>query len=285
MRPYLHQIDPVAVHLGNFGIHWYGLAYLAAAGSAYLLGTRRAHDPWRGFAAKEIDDLIFYGMLGVILGGRIGYALFYGFADFLASPLSILKVWQGGMSFHGGMLGVIISTCLWAWKNQKAPFVVLDFVAPIVAIGLGLGRLGNFIGGELWGRRTDAALGVLFPRAPELASYTPEQLQVAYQSGLLDQLARHPSQLYQAVSEGLLLFAAVWCYSRKPRPTAAVGGLFALLYGVQRFLIEFVREPDQHLGFVALQWLTMGQMLCVPMILFGAGLMTWAYLHATPTKN
>jgi phosphatidylglycerol---prolipoprotein diacylglyceryl transferase len=277
-HPYLHQIDPVLVHLGAFPIRWYGLSYLMAAAFAYYLGSKRVHESWRGFTRQDCEDVCYWGLISAVIGGRIGYVLFYDWPNFVAQPLAILKVWDGGMSFHGGLLGVIAGLSIWAYRHDKKPLQVLDFVAPLIPVGLGLVRLfGNYFGGELWGRRTDASLGMLFPKAPELAGYSHEALLSAYQSGALDTLARHPSQLYQAFLEGVVLGALMWWYSKTERPYRAVGGLFVAGYGVQRFFVEFFREPDQQLGFVALHWMSMGQLLCIPMILFGIMQMIWAY--------
>lgn len=273
--PWLHQIDPILVQIGPLAIHWYALMYIAGAVVAFVLGQRRARQGWRCVKPDEMEDLVFWGMLGVILGGRLGYMLFYGYAQLAQNPLTLFKVWEGGMSFHGGLLGVIVAMLLWAWRKGRNGFDVLDFLAPLAPIGLGLGRLGNFIGGELWGRQTDSALGVIFPSA--LPAMPKAELLAQYQAGLLNAQARHPSQLYQALLEGVVLFAVVWWFSSRPRPRYAVGGLFLAVYGLGRFVVEFVREPDAHLGAVALGWMSMGQLLSLPMILGGVALMVFAY--------
>jgi phosphatidylglycerol---prolipoprotein diacylglyceryl transferase len=276
--PYLHQLDPVIFHIGSLPIRWYGLSYLAAAAFAYFLATRRIHETWRGFSRQDAEDFCYIGLLSAVIGGRIGSIVFYNFDQFINDPLSALKVWEGGMSFHGGLLGVIVGLSIWAFRRGKKPLEVLDFVAPLIPVGLGIVRVfGNYFGGELWGRRTDSSFGMLFPRQPELAQYSQEQLLAAYQSGALNSFTRHPSQLYQAVLEGVVLALVMWFYTKKPRPYRAAGGLFVAGYGIQRFVVEFFREPDQGLGFVALNWMTMGQLLCVPMIIFGFGLMWLAY--------
>jgi len=245
-----HAIDPIALALGPLQVHWYGVMYLVAFGSAWLLGGYRARQPGSGWSEQQLSDLIFYGAIGVILGGRMGYVLFYHFDYFLTDPLWLFAVWEGGMSFHGGLLGVI-GVILWFSHKQKKSLLQLgDFVAPLVPLGLAAGRLGNFIGGELWGRPTDQTWGVIFPRAA-------------------DQLARHPSQIYQALLEGVLLFALVWIYSSRARKPGAVAGLFLLGYGVARSVVEFFREPDAHLGLIGFDLLTMGQLLSAPMILIG----------------
>ena len=282
----LHQIDPIAFHLGPLQVHWYGIMYLLGFATAWWLGRRRIRaGRLPGVDDQGFGDLLFYGMLGVVLGGRIGYVLFYAFGDFLANPLMLFKVGEGGMSFHGGLLGVAAAVFWWARKRRLHVFDVIDFVAPLVPPGLGLGRLGNYIGGELWGKYTQAGWGVIFPRAEStLAGMPPAQLQAQYASGALDALARHPSQLYQAVLEGLVMFCVLWWYSRRPRPRYAVAGLFALMYGCFRFLVEFVRVPDAQLGeggYLAFGWLTMGQVLSTPLILLG---LYWLWLsRRSPT--
>ncbi|MDC0084488.1 prolipoprotein diacylglyceryl transferase [Oceanospirillaceae bacterium] len=241
------NIDPVLVHIGPLAIHWYGVMYLVAFASALWLGNRRAVAA--GFTKEQVSDLIFFGALGAVLGGRMGYIFFYQFEAFVAQPTILLRVWEGGMSFHGGLLGVIVGV-IWFARKYKVQFHrVLDFVTPIGPIGLGVGRLGNFIGGELWGRPTDLPWGMVFPH--------------------VDNLARHPSQLYQMVLEGVILFTLVWVYSAKPRAAFRVSGLFLLGYGVQRFVVEFARQPDAHLNYVAFDWMTQGQLLSLPMIALG----------------
>jgi len=252
------SIDPVALAIGPLKIHWYGLMYLLGIGLAWLLAARRlaAFDPtWN---REKLADLVFWVALGVILGGRLGYVLFYDLPAYLANPLLIVQVWRGGMSFHGGLLGVLIAVFFFARREKKPFFALMDFIAPLVPIGLGAGRIGNFINGELWGRATDVPWAMVFPTDPY-------------------QLARHPSQLYQFALEGVALFVILWLYSRKPRPCMAVSGLFGLCYGLFRFIVEFVREPDAQLGYLAFGWLTMGQLLCLPMILAGVGLILFAY--------
>lgn len=275
---YLHDIDPIALGLPFWphGIHWYGLMYLLGFGVAWWLGNRRvAAGRLPGVNADRYGDLLFYGMLGVVLGGRVGYVLFYSFDSFLADPLYLLRINEGGMSFHGGLLGVMIAVAWWSWKQKLHVFDTLDFVAPLVPPGLGFGRIGNFIGGELYGKPTDGSWGVVFPHS-ELGPYTGKAmatLRDAHASGALDAYARHPSQLYQALLEGLVMFVVLFWVSRKPRPRYAVSGLFALMYGVFRFLVEFVRMPDADLGYLAFGWLTMGQLLSLPLVAVGLGLL------------
>jgi phosphatidylglycerol---prolipoprotein diacylglyceryl transferase len=269
---YLHQIDPIALSLGPVQIHWYGVMYALAFAIAWFLGRHRVRaGRLPGVDENAFGDLAFYGMLGVVLGGRIGYVLFYAFGDFLQDPLMLVKVWQGGMSFHGGLLGVLAAVWWWSRRQRLHFFDTVDFVAPLVPHGLGLGRLGNWIGGELWGKPTGGEWGVVFPPAlpAELALQDPAALRAAFEAGLLDEFARHPSQLYQFALEGVVMFAILWWYSRRPRPRYAVAGMFALLYGVFRFAVEFVREPDAHIGYLAFDWLTMGQVLSLPLVALG----------------
>ncbi len=250
------QFDPVAIHLGPLAIRWYGLMYLVGFILFIVLGRVRAKRQLeRGWTAKDIDDLLFYGVLGVILGGRLGYVLFYKFDYYFAHPLEILAVWQGGMSFHGGFLGVLVAVLFFARKTQRRWLEVTDFIAPLVPLGLAAGRLGNFINAELPGRVTDVPWAMVFPN--------------------IDNLPRHPSQLYQFALEGLALFVILWFYSAKPRATGAVSAVFLMGYGVFRFLAEFGREPDNFLGLLALG-LSMGQWLSLPMILAGIALFVWS---------
>jgi len=255
------NINPVALSLGPLQIHWYGLMYLMGFASAwYLLARFRLVKLGDNFGKKELSDLIFWVACGVILGGRLGYVLFYDFAEFIQKPWLIVQIWRGGMSFHGGLIGVIVSLYFFSYQQKLAFFKVLDFIAPVVPIGLGLGRIGNFINAELWGKPSDLAWAMVFP-------YYSDPLQ----------LPRHPSQLYQFMLEGIVLFLILWIFSNKERPTMSVAGLFSLLYGVFRFGVEFVRMPDAHLGYLAFGWLTMGQILCLPMILAGAWVLYLAY--------
>jgi phosphatidylglycerol---prolipoprotein diacylglyceryl transferase len=265
------RIDPVAIQLGPVAIHWYGLTYLAAFGLFMLLALRRLHhQPFASvqgpgaWTRKDVEDMLFLGVLGVVIGGRLGYCLFYKPAYYATHPLEIFYVWQGGMSFHGGMLGVIASQWWFARSRSKPFWQVMDFVAPCVPTGLAAGRIGNFINGELWGRAADASLpwAMVFP-----------------QSGAM--IPRHPSQIYQFLLEGLLLFVLLWLYARKERREAQVSAAFLIGYGVFRFIAEYFREPDAHL-----QWLqqatglSMGQWLCIPMIV--AGVLLWAWAAARP---
>jgi phosphatidylglycerol:prolipoprotein diacylglycerol transferase len=272
---YLHTIDPIALQLGPLGIHWYGLMYLVAFGLAYWLGQRRVAQGRLAISAESFSDLIFLGMLGVILGGRIGYMLFYSEGIWLREPLALLRVWEGGMSFHGGLLGVLIAGWWWSRKNRIAFWDTVDFVVPLIPSGMLFGRLGNFIGGELYGKPTGSDWGVVFPAtlpAP-FAGLSPEALRAAFDAGQLHAFLRHPSQLYQSFLEGVVMFAVIWWFSSRPRPRYAVSGLFAVLFGLFRFVVEFVRVPDAQLGYLALGWLTMGQALSLPLIAVGVVLL------------
>lgn len=242
-------IDPVAFSIGPLHVHWYGLMYLIGFLLAWLLALWRIKHYQLDWQAEEVGDLIFYAAIGVIVGGRCGYMLFYNTHQLLTEPLSLFKVWEGGMSFHGGLLGVIIAVMLLARKLDKSFLAVGDFIAPLVPLGLAAGRLGNFINGELWGRVTDVPWAMIFPFAGPLP--------------------RHPSQLYECLLEGVFLFIVVWCYAAKPRPTGCVSAIFLIFYALSRFIIEFFREPDVQLGYLAFGWLTMGQLLSLPMLLVG----------------
>jgi phosphatidylglycerol:prolipoprotein diacylglycerol transferase len=259
------EIDPVALQLGPLALHWYGLTYLAAFGLFLLLGILRLrHQPYASmtgpaaWSRRDIEDILFLGVVGVVLGGRIGYCLFYKPGYYLAHPLEILALWQGGMSFHGGMLGVLVSQWWFAHSRRKPWLQVMDLIAPCVPTGLAAGRIGNFINGELWGRLSspDLPWGMVFKDSGSLQP-------------------RHPSQLYQFLLEGLLLFVLLWLYARKPRKTGQVSAAFLVGYGVFRFIAEFFRQPDDSLGILALG-MSMGQWLCLPMILAGLALWVWA---------
>ena len=255
------DFDPVIASIFGFQLHWYGLMYLFAFGSAYFLGMYRAKQAHSLLNQEQVSDLIFYAILGAVIGGRLGYVLFYNLPAYVNDPLSILKVWQGGMSFHGGLLGVCTVFWWYGRSQQKTFFAVADFAAPLVPLGLGFGRLGNFINGELWGSPTNLPWAMIFPSGGNIP--------------------RHPSQLYEALLEGLLLFVIVWIYSAKPRATMRVSGLFLIAYGLFRFSIEFVRLPDQHIGYLWGNWLTMGHLLSLPMILFGLFLFLWKFKPTT----
>jgi len=256
------DISPIAFSIGPVKVHWYGIMYLVGFAGAWWLARRRAAAPGSTWKANDVDDLIFFAMLGVILGGRIGYVLFYGMSFWASDPWYPVKIWEGGMAFHGGLLGVVAAMTLFAWRRGRNAADVYDFTAPLPALGLLFGRLGNFINGELWGKVTTVPWGFLY------------QGQV-----------RHPSQLYEATLEGLVMFIALWVFTARPRPRWAPSGLFLLIYGVARFLVEFVRVPDQQIGYLAGGWLTEGQLLSLPMIIAGLAMLAWAYRVRTPSGN
>lgn len=243
------SINPVAFSLGPIQVHWYGLMYLIGFVSAWLLGHWRMKHYKLNWTSEQISDLIFYGALGVIVGGRVGYMLFYNFSELVQTPFTLFKIWEGGMSFHGGLLGVLVAIWIFCHKTGKTFLEVGDFLAPLVPIGLGAGRIGNFINGELWGRVTDMPWGMVYSH--------------------VDNQPRHPSELYEFGLEGIALFLLVWWYARKPRPTGRVSAVFLMGYAVCRLIAECFREPDQQLGYIAFNWLTMGQILSIPMLLVG----------------
>ncbi len=266
------QIDPVLVALGPLKVHWYGLMYLLAFASAWWLGRRRANLANSIIQPQQIDDLIFYGAVGVVLGGRIGSVLFYNFDSFLADPLYLLRIWQGGMSFHGGFLGVLIAMALYRRKLGCRFFELTDFIAPLVPLGLAAGRFGNFINAELWGAPSN------LPWAIKLSCAQFPPTNYTDYAGPLCYSPRHPSQLYEMLLEGLVLFIALWFLSSKPRPVMAVSGYFLLLYGVARSSVELVRLPDAHIGYMMnTDWLTRGFVLSVPMIIVGLAFIIYAY--------
>ena len=270
--------DPVAFAIGPLEVHWYGIMYLLAFLFFWALGTWLANNrKWWGWNAQEVGDFLFYGMLGVVLGGRLGYVFFYSFQNLLDDPLFLFRITDGGMSFHGGLLGALVAMWWFGRRTGRSFWKVSDFVAPLVPVGLGLGRVGNFIGGELWGRSSDAPWAMIFANSIQVGGWRSAELEAAWRSGALDHLARHPSQLYQALGEGLALFILLAVYSRRPRPTAAVSGLFLVGYGCFRFMAEFFREPDEHIGFISGEWLTMGMLLSLPMVLAGIIIMAFAY--------
>lgn len=270
------DIDPIAFNLGPLAVHWYGITYLVAFLLFLTLGKYRARSrPQFGWKADEIDDLLLYGVLGVVAGGRIGYILFYGLGDIAQDPLRIFRIWEGGMSFHGGMLGVFVALWLYGRRTQRTFFQVSDFVAPLIPPGLFAGRIANFINAELWGGPTSLPVGIQV--ACDKAGDLCQRVGTGTDSSL--SVPVHPSQLYEAGLEGVLLFLILWFYSSKQRPLMAVSGLFLLAYGLFRFSIEFVRMPDAHIGYLAGGWLTTGMLLTAPMIVIGILFMTLAYLN------
>ncbi len=254
--------NPIAFQAGPLKVHWYGIMYLLGFAGAWLLARRRALRPASSWTPAAVDDLIFYAMLGVILGGRLGYVLFYGLGFWAKDPIYPLKIWDGGMSFHGGMLGVIAAVALFAWRRRRNVADVLDFTVPLPGLGLFFGRVGNFINGELWGKPTTVPWGFN-----------------------VDGRVLHPSQLYEAFFEGLVLFSIIWWFTSRPRPRWAPSALFLIIYGVVRTCIEFVRVPDEHIGYLAGGWLTEGQVLSVPMIILGVALLAYAYRSQVPSGN
>jgi phosphatidylglycerol---prolipoprotein diacylglyceryl transferase len=248
------DIDPIIFSLGPLKVRWYGLMYVFGFLFAWWLARKRAVKSWSLVKPEQVDDLLFYGMLGVIVGGRVGYALFYGFDQLVSDPWYLFKITEGGMSFHGGLAGVMTAMWLYSRKIGVRFWSVLDFVAPLAPLGLFFGRIGNFINGELWGKPTDVAWGFN-----------------------VNGQVLHPSMLYESILEGLVLFAILWTFSSRERPRMSVAGLFLALYGIFRFAIEFVRVPDKHIGYLAFDWLTMGQLLSLPMVLLGATLVLLAY--------
>lgn len=259
------QFDPVAIQIGPIAIHWYGLTYLVAFGLFFWLASLRVRQPHfaqAGWTRRDIEDLLFWGVIGVVVGGRLGYVLFYKPDYYAAHPLEIFAVWKGGLSFHGGMLGVIAAVVLYARTRGRRWLEVTDLVAPCVPLGLASGRIGNFINGELWGAPTDLPWGFV-----------------------VNGVARHPSQLYEALLEGVVLFAILWWFSARPRPIMAVSGVFLAGYGAFRCLVETVRLPDEHIGYLAFGWLTMGMVLTLPMVLAGAALIWFAYRHGGPRSE
>lgn len=258
-------IDPIAFHIGSWPVYWYGLMYLIGFLVGWGLLSLRVHFSSRGFTEEQVADVAFFAAVGAIIGGRLGYILFYEWWVIFTNPLLIFQTWKGGMSFHGGLLGVMLAVWLYARKLHKPFLSVTDFIAPVVPVGLGMGRIGNFINGELWGKVTEVPWGMVFPKAGP----SP----------------RHPSQLYEFVLEGCLLFLILWLFSSKPRPLGAVSGLFVLCYGLFRSFSEFFREPDIQIGYIAFGWLTEGQLLSLPMIMIGAGVLVWAYKHKSANST
>ena len=261
MIPY-PGFNPIAFSIGPVKVHWYGIMYLLGFGAGWALARKRAAKPGSTWKSQDVDDLIFFAMLGVIAGGRIGYVLFYGLSFWAKDPWYPFKIWDGGMSFHGGMLGVIAAVSLFAWRRRRNVADVLDFTVPLPGLGLFFGRIGNFINGELWGKVTTVPWGFK-----------------------VDGQVRHASQLYEAVFEGLVLFTILWIFTSRPRPRLAPSGLFLIIYGVVRFAIEFVRVPDEHIGYLAGGWLTEGQVLSFPMVIVGIVLMAYAYRTRSPSGN
>jgi phosphatidylglycerol---prolipoprotein diacylglyceryl transferase len=256
------DIDPVAFAIGPVKVHWYGLMYVVGFVAGWWLARRRAADPRSTWKPVDVDDVIFFASVGVIAGGRLGWILVYGFDALMADPLAIVRVWEGGMSFHGGLIGSMIAVALFALRRGRSVADVFDFTAPLPTVGLFAGRIGNFINGELWGKPTDLPWGML-----------------------VHGKVLHPSQLYEAALEGILLFAILWWFTSKPRPRLASAGLFLTLYSIFRFAVEFVRVPDEHLGYLAFGWLTMGQLLSLPLLAAGIAMLAWSLKRREPSGN
>ena len=256
------EIDPIALAIGPVRIHWYGLMYVVGFIAAWWLARLRGRAPGSTWKPIDVDDLIFFAAIGVIAGGRLGWVLFYGFDALLANPLSVFRIWEGGMSFHGGLIGVMLAIALFAHRRGRNFADVFDFTAPLPAIGLFSGRIGNFINGELWGKPTELPWGML-----------------------VNGEVRHPSQLYEAALEGIVLFAIVWWFTSRPRARLAPSGLFLAAYAVFRILVEFVRLPDEHIDYLAFGWLTMGQLLSLPMLAAGLAMLAWAWKRGAPSGN
>jgi phosphatidylglycerol:prolipoprotein diacylglycerol transferase len=280
------DIDPVIVSIGPLAIRWYGLMYVFGFGVAWWLARKRSADPRSTWQPQDIDDLIFYSALGVILGGRLGWVLFYGFERLSDDPWMLIRIWEGGMSFHGGMLGVVIAATVLAWRQKRHPADIFDFLTPLPCIGIFAGRVANFINGELWGKPTQSALGFIVDPSGLHPVQTAEAKRLCTRFGIDPCVLHvHASQLYEGVLEGLVLFAIMWTFTAKPRPRLAPAGLFLVCYGIFRFVVEFVRVPDESRGYLLFGWVTMGQILSAPMILVGAYLMILAYRRRTPSGN
>lgn len=258
MIPY-PSINPVAFDLGFISVHWYGISYFIGISIAWILLRYRSSNSPLALNNEKIADLVFFGMVGIIFGGRLGSIIFYNLGYYLENPIEIFYIHQGGMSFHGGLIGVIVAMYLFSIKTKTSFFKLTDFIAPVIPIGLGCGRIGNFINGELWGSPSNLPWAMIFP------------------DPAAGNIPRHPTQIYEAFFEGIILFLILWWFTRISRPVMAASGLFLLCYGTMRFLIEFVRVPDQHIGYVAFDWLTMGQLLSMPMVIFGTLFFIIAY--------
>jgi phosphatidylglycerol:prolipoprotein diacylglycerol transferase len=258
------EIDPIAISLGPVSIHWYAISYLVGIGLVWWTVkyriTRYGH-PWTD---DDLADMIFYGVLGVLLGGRIGYMFFYGLQNLVEDPWGALRIWEGGMSFHGGLIGVLVGVAVFAWRKQVSFVAIMDLTSPSIPLALGCGRIGNFINAELPGRVTDVSWAMVYPG---------------------DIVARHPSSLYQAILEGPVLFAILWVFAMQPRPPMAVSGMFLVCYGLLRTFTELFREPDAHIGYVMFDWMTAGQLLSLPMVLFGLAIIAYSYSSRSTIRS
>jgi phosphatidylglycerol---prolipoprotein diacylglyceryl transferase len=280
------SIDPVIFSAGPVAVRWYGLMYVIGFAVAWWLGRKRASSPASTWTAIDVDDLIFYSAIGVIVGGRLGWITAYGFEQVVSDPFMVFRVWKGGMSFHGGLVGVLIALAVFAKRRQRRFADVMDFLAPLPGIGLCAGRIGNFINGELWGKPTDAPWGFVVDPSTLYPSQAQEAEDLCRRFAIDPCVLHvHPSQLYESALEGLLLFTIVWIFTAKQRPRLAPSGVFLLGYGVFRFLVEFVRVPDENRGYLLFGWVTMGQILSTPMIIAGLTLLTLAYRRREASGN
>lgn len=279
-------IDPIIFSVGPLAVRWYGLMYVIGFAIAWWLARRRAAQPGSAWKAVDVDDLIFFAAIGVILGGRLGWIIFYGTEQVLQDPLTVIRIWQGGMSFHGGLAGVLIATWMFARSRRRSVADVMDFLAPLPGLGLLAGRIGNFINGELWGKPTDVPWGFVVDPARLHEAQAAEAIRLC-QRFAIDPcvLQVHASQLYEGLLEGLVLFLLLWFFTARPRPRFAPSGLFLICYGIFRFAVEFVRVPDENRGYLLFDWVTMGQLLSLPMIAIGAFMMVYAYRRDMPSGN
>jgi phosphatidylglycerol---prolipoprotein diacylglyceryl transferase len=279
-------IDPIIFSVGPLAVRWYGLTYVIGFAAGWWLARRRAARPDSTWQPADVDDLIFFAAIGVILGGRLGWCLFYGWEQVLADPLTIIRIWDGGMSFHGGLIGVIVAVLIFARQRGRLFADVLDFLAPLPGLGIFAGRIGNFINGELWGKTTTAPWGFIVDPAPLYPVQAAEAMRLCKRFGIDPCVLHvHASQLYEGLLEGVLLFIILWLFTRKPRPRMAPAGLFLIVYGVCRFAVEFVRVPDENRGYLLFDWVTMGQLLSLPMIVIGAIVMALAYRRHEASGN
>lgn len=285
MIPY-PPLDPIIVALGPLAIRWYGVMYVIGFAAAWWLGRRRAAQPGSTWSPADVDDLIFFAAIGVILGGRLGWILFYGGEQVLEDPLTIVRIWEGGMSFHGGLLGVIVAVAVFARRRRRRIADVTDFLAPLPGPGILAGRIGNFINGELWGKPTSVPWGFTVDPAVLHPNQAAEAQRLCTRFEIDPCILHvHASQLYEGLLEGLVLFIVLWVYTSKPRPRLAPSGLFLICYGIFRFAIEFVRVPDENRGYLLFDWVTMGQILSLPMILAGIAMMLIAYRRNSHSGN
>ncbi|HEX7011705.1 MAG TPA: prolipoprotein diacylglyceryl transferase [Steroidobacteraceae bacterium] len=286
------SIDPVIFSIGPFGpvgpfaVRWYGLMYVVGFVLAWWLGRRRAASPRSTWGEQDVDDLIFFAAIGVIVGGRLGWVAFYGGEQFLEDPSMLVRIWEGGMSFHGGLIGVLVALTIFAWRRRRSVADVCDFLAPLPGLGIFAGRIGNFINGELWGKPTDVPWGFVVDPAVLHPTQAAEAERLCRRFDIDPCVLQvHASQLYEGLLEGLVLFIILWLYTSRERPRLAPSGLFLLCYGIFRFLAEFVRIPDENRGYVLFDWVTMGQILSTPMIVAGALLLVLAYRSNRPSGN